>query len=106
MREMDLNLQQLVVSISRTLRRQLDKVAEERGGTVSDVVRAALASAVGTVRLSKQDYKEIARDIERARQTRLEIREDRKRGVKRPNGRPPGSQVPGGHGKAKRQQTG
>lgn len=102
MREMDLEMQQLVVTVTRVLRRQIERAAAKRGGTVSDAVRDALTAAYGETKLTKRDMAEIAEDIELARAKRLEIREDRRNGVKRPNGRPPGTQIPGGHGRAAR----
>ena len=99
MREMSLDMMQLVVSVRRTLRRQLEIAAAERGATISDVVRDALEDAVGHIPLSDADRRRIARDMQAAHQTRLAIRHDRAAGVKRPNGRPPGTQLPGGRRK-------
>ena len=99
MREMDLDMMQLVVTITRATRKRLDITAARTGRALSDVVRDALDDAYGDVELSDEDWREINADIEEAYKKRLEIREDRKRGVKRPNGRPPGSQLPGGRRK-------
>ena len=99
MREMDLDMMHLVVSVPRVLRRQIEIAADDRGATISELVREALENAFGAIELSEEDWRLLAADVHEAWLKRLEIREDRKRGVKRPNGRPPGTQLPGGRRK-------
>lgn len=57
---------QLCVRIPRTLKKRLEKLAKRREITLTELIELMIQRQVATVELTPNDYREIARDIERA----------------------------------------
>ena len=60
----------LAIRISRALKMRLERLAEQRKETVTDVVVAILGKSVQNVELTPDDYRKIADEIEAARSGR------------------------------------
>ena len=57
---------QLCVRLPRTLKKRLEKLANKRGLTLTELIETLIQQQVANVELSPDEYREIANDIERA----------------------------------------
>jgi len=68
----------ITIRVSRALKKRLQKLAERRNESLTDVVLGFIEKAVRGVELTAQDYKQIAADVAEA-EKRIEAKKSKKK---------------------------